>query len=78
MKKKYRVYFNRLEGFPQIWSLDEGSPASEICVCNIVVDGPICKTKDSMTADSKFSPKAWFEIEGILTISEGTAYFRNE
>jgi hypothetical protein len=69
---KYRVYFNRAEDAPQVWSIDEGSHSSEINVQAVVA---------FTTADSNYNlsavypePKAWFEYEGTLEIKSGIAY----
>lgn len=35
--KRFRVYFNVAKEFPHIWSVDEGSHASEVVVQQIVM-----------------------------------------
>ena len=76
MKKRYRVYFNRGEDAPQIWSLDEGGPATEINVQNIVI-GPnaTAVTASDPTQEDPNQPKAWFEVRGKLMIQRGVAFF---
>lgn len=70
----YRVYFNRLNEAPQVWSVDEGTQASEINVsavslvnCNAITRCNLAET------DTENKPKAWFEVIGDLSVVDGVA-----
>lgn len=80
MNRKYRLYFNRKEDYPCIWSVDEGSAASEIRVQGIIItDGLLAYTGNTeglrppAGADLKNEPSAWIEVHGVLTIEGGVA-----
>lgn len=69
--RSYRVYFNRAEDAPQIWSIDEGTVASEINVLSVKVQAPGF-TRSNL--DAQFpEPKAWIEVDGHLSIVNGVA-----
>lgn len=62
----YRVYFNRCEDFPQIWSIDEGSVETEVNVVDFRASGCIVtsgRAPDFSALDSNREPKAWLEIQ---------------
>lgn len=70
----YRVYFNRLNEAPQVWSVDEGTQASEINVstvslvrCNAVTRADLDETVN------RDRPKVWFEVVGELQVVDGVA-----
>lgn len=71
---RYRVYFNRSEDAPQVWSLDEGSHASEINVQGIQVAGNVPLASAYNPAAELPEPKAWFELEAHLAIRGGVAF----
>lgn len=67
-----RVYYNRSNDFPQVWSVDQGSHASEINVQFIklrVLPVTSCYNPDAQYPE----PKAWFEVQGTLRIENGAA-----
>jgi hypothetical protein len=69
---KYRVYYNRSEDAPLVWSVDEGSHASEINVQNVVL---VAAATTRFNPDAQLpEPKAWLEISGQLRIQGGKAY----
>lgn len=67
-----RMYFNRSNDYPQVWSIDQGSHASEINVQFIKLRVlPVVSKYDN---DAVYpEPKAWFEVEGTLRIENGAA-----
>lgn len=67
----YRLYFNRCEDFPQIWSVDEGTPETEINVVGVRVNG-LRVTSRIMPREK---PSGWFEVDGTLTVTAGIAVF---
>ena len=75
----YRLYFNRCEDFPQIWSVDEGTIATEVNVIGFVLRG--CGARDGRVEDfgaidAAREPKAWLLIEASsLVIERGIAHF---
>jgi hypothetical protein len=73
----YRVYFNKIEEAPQIWSVDEGTTASEINVrgVDIRITQGAAITYQNLAAEPP-EPKAWIEVEGLLTIANGFALIR--
>lgn len=72
--KKYRVYFNRHNEFPQVWSVDEGDTETEINVREVVLIDVRAITKYDPNGDNINTPKAFFEVHGVLEIRGGVAY----
>lgn len=75
---KYRIYFNRRREFPQVWSIDEGTQASEINVQHIVLHvTTVTRNLGSEAAmrntDHDLKPFAWMECTGRLALDNGTA-----
>lgn len=68
----YRVYYNRALDYPQVWSVDEGTPASEVTCIGFCIDGPIARSHFQSSAQ----PCAWLEVDGTLTLEGGVAVFR--
>lgn len=80
--KAYRIYFNRKEDYPCIWSVDEGTAESEIRVRGVVImDGLSSYTSSTIGlrppagSDLKNEPSAWIEVHGFLMIGNGVAIF---
>jgi len=76
----YRLYFNRCEDWPQIWSIDNGDTSTEINVTAWRVEVPCTVTSDRAddlaTVDRARQPVAWASIEAqTLTIERGVAVF---
>lgn len=70
----YRIYFNRRNEAPQIWSVDEGSQASEINVSEVRIIGCIARTcADLEETVNRDRPKGWIEVEGQLRVIGGVA-----
>jgi hypothetical protein len=75
--KTYRVYFNRLNEAPQVWSVDEGDQATEINVTRIALVDCSAETHVNLAeTDTENKPKAWFEVIGTLQIVDGVAVIR--
>lgn len=77
---KFRIYFNKKEDYPCIWSVDEGTSESEIRVQGVVIsDGLFVFTqhtdglKPPAGLDPKNEPSAWVEVHGVLTVENGVA-----
>lgn len=60
---KYRVYLNRFEDFPLLWSIDEGTLETESHVKNVIGQNVSFKFRSDLTTDNISSPKAWIEVE---------------
>jgi len=62
---KFRVYFNRKNEFPQVWSIDYGTQESEINVQRVELNGCNATTvyKPEGVTDFNSMPCAWFEVE---------------
>jgi hypothetical protein len=76
----YRLYFNRCEDFPQIWSIDQGTTETEINVADFRTEGHVSviggRAPDFAVVDSAREPKAWAEVEACsLQIVGGVAVF---
>lgn len=70
----YRVYFNRLNEAPQIWSVDEGDQASEINVTAVKLVNTNAVTRSNLgETDTENKPKAWFEVIGEMRVVDGVA-----
>ena len=69
---KYRIYYNNSQD-PQHWSIDEGTPVTEICVQGVETNLPVkfCYAANQV-------PAAWVLVDGILSIEYGCAIFRSE
>lgn len=66
------MYFNRSSDFPQVWSVDQGSHASEINVQFIKLS--VLPIVSGYNPNAEYpEPKAWFEVDGTLRIEGGTA-----
>lgn len=79
--KTYRVYFNREREWPQSWSVDEGSQATEINVVGFHIEGCIVSshTRPRQIEESfDNSPFAWLEVEGYLQLKKGIATFTSD
>lgn len=68
----YRIYYNRALDYPQVWSIDEGTPETEITCIGFYVDGPIARSHFELGQQ----PCAWLEVAGNLTVVAGVAVFR--
>jgi hypothetical protein len=63
--KTYRVYFNRRSEAPQVWSVDEGTQASEINVQWVSFDGVSINSyfNPAVTREqAEFEPSAWLQL----------------
>lgn len=71
---RYRQYFNRKSDWPLIWSVDEGTQATEKIVKRVITRGVRTYTETG-PGDNQNSPTAWIVIEGgRLQIIEDIAY----
>ena len=71
----YRIYFNRWNDAPLIWSVDEGTQATERIVREVRLENVTGVTR-SGPGDNVKSPTVWIEVEGRLTIANEVATFR--
>jgi len=75
----YRLYFNRCEDFPQIWSIDCGSIDTEINVIGFLALGCAIapgRAADFAAVDATREPKAWINIQASdVRIDAGVAVF---
>jgi hypothetical protein len=73
--RTYRIYFNRWNDKPLIWSVDEGTQASERIVREVRFEN-VCGRTHSGPGDNVKSPTVWIEVEAELTIADDVAMFR--
>jgi hypothetical protein len=72
--KRYRIYFNRMNDVPLVWSVDEGDQASEINVREVrIFAGQVSSCVNLGETDAENRPKAWLEVDGELRIEDGIA-----
>jgi hypothetical protein len=76
----YRIYYNRASDWPQIWSVDEGSQATEINVQGFelseVSAGAVALPKEARHPDNTVAPSAWLEVRNArLDVVAGIAVF---
>lgn len=79
---KYRVYYNRSQDFPQLWSVDEGDQSTEFNVIDIDAVGcpvawralpPPIRAAEGV---GPVFPSAWNEIEAAgVKVVRGVAVF---
>ncbi len=73
----YRVYFNRKREAPQVWSIDEGTQASEINVASFFI-GTGCTARGRYNGQpaNDNSPSAWLEVSADqYFVARGMAMF---
>jgi hypothetical protein len=72
----YRIYFNRHNDAPHVWSIDDGDQANEQNVTEVICHTPIrsCYTGQQANPDT---PVAWFETIGELYIVNDVAHIVN-
>ena len=79
----YRVYFNRCEDWPQIWSIDEGAGTLETNVCDWRTEGAVTMRGGRVLAqdtqiDRTREPFAWCEVDAAsVRLESGVAVFRD-
>lgn len=80
---KYRIYFNRKEDYPCIWSVDEGSSATEIRVqwfsidkLNVWAQHGFGPQPHNTPERSENDPDAWIEVEGYADFQGGGVIFK--
>lgn len=79
MMKLYRVYFNRANEAPQIWSVDEGLQLSEINVTKVMfLNTDVETNQDLPETVNRDRPKAWVEGRGVLRVEGGIAIIDGE
>lgn len=73
----YRVYFNRHNEFPTIWSVDEGGQDSEINVKGFRLHKVnAVSVYDASIGPNPDVPCAWIEIEyALMDVKDGIAHF---
>ena len=73
----YRIYYNNAID-PQRWSVDEGTPETEICVMGVVIQkNVIGQTRTNPIVGEQ--PQAWVEVfQCEMKLIGGWAHFRSE
>jgi hypothetical protein len=62
---RFRVYYNKHDEYPFIWSVDKGTVESERKFQQVTVDVSM-RGRSRTTSDNRNEPKAWLEGEGEL------------
>ena len=79
----YRLFFNRCEDWPQIWSIDEGPGTPESNVCDWRTEGHVPVSAGRVpdlasVADKAREPVAWNVIDAAsVRLENGVAVFRD-
>jgi len=68
----FRVFFNTFEDAPLYWCLDDGTQDWQLLVKRIAIRPEVTLTDDVKDQGWPW-PKAWFEGEGEVTITNGVA-----
>jgi len=72
----FRVYYNRSEDLPFVWSVDSGTQEDEQTVMAIIILPPAVTTSQfNGERPNPDSPVGWFEVSGFLEIINDIAYF---
>lgn len=74
----YRVYFNAWTDWPQCWSVDSGTQATETIVSGFEITGCRVRShaiKTVSSDDTERTPRAWLSVEGQMRIVNGVALF---
>jgi hypothetical protein len=72
----YRVYFNRFNEYPWVWSVDNGTQDTEVNVMAVIILPPCVTTSHCLDEPpNDDSPVAWIEVSGELEIVKDIAYF---
>lgn len=73
----FRVYFNRKREAPQVWSVDEGTQASEVNVTAFFIsDGCTVRSHYNGEKPNEDTPSAWMEVTAdYYYIVDGVARF---
>ena len=74
----YRLYYNRANEAPHVWSFDEGDQTSEVCVMGFVLHGCNASSGQDLkvAAGSKDQPRVWLEVEAErMEMHSGVAHF---
>lgn len=72
-----RVYFNRSNDFPKVWSIDFGPGTAEILCGCVLIDGAIAETRFSTDTalqngpDDRNTPRAWLELHDVRVEIDG-------
>ena len=69
----FRIYFNRSEDVPFVWSVDQGDVSTESKVQQVSVFGVNLLSDFRGTADNEHEPRAWVHGVGLVTIDGGNA-----
>jgi len=73
----YRVYFNRWQDAPNVWSVDDGTQATERTVREVRLHNVSARTRFG-PGDNQKSPTVWIEVQGELVVSNGVAWLLGE
>lgn len=68
----YRIYYNNSTD-RQRWSIDQGSPDTEICVIGVEF---LYVRVVAVTTDDDTQPRAWIETSSPFIIINGVAVFQ--
>lgn len=73
--RRYRIYFNRLNEAPQVWSVDEGDQSSEINVSEVRLIGVSAQSEVNLDETVNHDrPRCWFAVTGKLSVIGGVAH----
>lgn len=73
----FRIYWNRKEDFPFVWSVDFGDSSTERAVTRVdirEIDSCCLQTGVAMGADNISGPRGWLEGIGKVVFENGVAY----
>ena len=67
-----RVYLNRFEDAPLVWSVDRGTKATEQRFKCVVFGKADAVTRVNLDADNVTEPRCWVEVKGDMLAVVGT------
>jgi len=72
---RIRVYYNRSQDFPFVWSYDKGDISTEKIVKDIKIFGCAVTSRFDSTKDNSIEPRAWFEVNcSNITVMNDVVY----
>lgn len=74
--KNYRLYFNRKNECPQVWSIDEGDQSSEVNVQWFSLLGCTAASIYNHGVANEDTPVAWIAVKGTAEFRDGGVVIR--
>ncbi len=73
---RYRIYYNRREDAPWVWSFDQGTQATERLLVGYRLHGVDVRNGQDLDVAGDTAPRVWIEFEAeTVRIDAGVARF---